>query len=184
MEPHVAEIILEQMVEAESLVRVLKRTPLVGALLEEQRLLGARFRDGDSPLEVRAQVAIDATYEGDLAAAAGVAYCVGREGRSDHNESLAGNLFFDWRFNRQEILPRSTGESSGYVQAYCFRETLRMTRPGAFPRTSPRAMPTFCRCTGRSTRIWRLDGFVSCGTLSGSILSRTGSGAPMATSRP
>ena len=41
MEPHVAEIILEQMVEAESLVRVLKRTPLVGALLEEQRLLGA-----------------------------------------------------------------------------------------------------------------------------------------------
>lgn len=143
MEPHVAEIILEQMVEAESLVRVLKRTPLVGALLEEQRLLGARFRDGDRPLEVRAQVAIDATYEGDLAAAAGAAYRVGREGRSDHNESLAGNLFFDWRFNRQEILPQSTGESSGYVQAYCFRETLTDDPARRLPPDKPEGYADF-----------------------------------------
>lgn len=36
------------------------------------------------------QVFIDASYEGDLMAGAGVSYVTGREGVSDFNESLAG----------------------------------------------------------------------------------------------
>ena len=45
---------------------------------------------------VTAGVWVDATYEGDLLAAAGVSYRVGREARSLHGESLAG---------RRELLP-------------------------------------------------------------------------------
>lgn len=37
-----------------------------------------------------AKVLVDATYEGDLMAAAGVRYFTGREGRSTYGESLAG----------------------------------------------------------------------------------------------
>ena len=36
------------------------------------------------------QVFIDASYEGDLMAGAGVSYVTGREGVSEFNESLAG----------------------------------------------------------------------------------------------
>ena len=143
MEPHVAESTLDQMVKAESLVQVLKRTSLVGALLEDQRLLGARFGHGDRTLDIRAQVTIDATYEGDLAAAAGAAYHVGREGRSNHDENLAGHLFFDWRFNRQEILPQSTGESHGNVQAYCFRETFTDDPARRIPLDKPESYADF-----------------------------------------
>ena len=45
------------------------------------------FTDGS---EVRAKVFIDASYEGDLMARAGVSYTWGREGRKDYNESWAG----------------------------------------------------------------------------------------------
>ena len=43
----------------------------------------------------RAKVFIDATYEGDLMAAAGVSYAVGRESRSAYNESLGGVRYMD-----------------------------------------------------------------------------------------
>ncbi len=45
--------------------------------------------DGRTTLTVTADVYIDATYEGDLIAAAKVPYRVGREGREEYNESLA-----------------------------------------------------------------------------------------------
>ena len=43
----------------------------------------------------RAKVFIDATYEGDLMAAAGVPYTVGREARDTYNESKAGVRYMD-----------------------------------------------------------------------------------------
>ena len=43
----------------------------------------------------RAKVFIDATYEGDLMAAAGVPYSVGREGQDAYNESKAGVRYMD-----------------------------------------------------------------------------------------
>lgn len=45
--------------------------------------------DGDSRIAIRSDYFIDATYEGDLMAAAGVPYRIGREGQSEHGESLA-----------------------------------------------------------------------------------------------
>ncbi len=41
-------------------------------------------------IKVRARIFIDASYEGDLMAEAGVSYAVGRESRDKYNESLAG----------------------------------------------------------------------------------------------
>ena len=42
-----------------------------------------------------AEVFIDASYEGDLMAAAGVSFVTGREGQSEYNESLAGFVSCD-----------------------------------------------------------------------------------------
>ena len=66
-------------------------------LLEKVEKTGARI----TKLQVRggtvyqAKVFIDATYEGDLMAAAGVSYTVGREARDTYDESKAGVRYMD-----------------------------------------------------------------------------------------
>ena len=45
---------------------------------------------GPAAARIRARVFIDASYEGDLMAGAGVPWCVGRESAAAYNESLAG----------------------------------------------------------------------------------------------
>jgi hypothetical protein len=126
MEPHVAERILNEMLAAESGIRLLTHHELVKARTETNRVVGVELKNRltGEHVEIDFTVAVDGAYEGDLAAAAGVSYRVGREGRSEFGERFAGRIFHDWRFNRQEFLPESTGESSEYVQAYCFRMTL------------------------------------------------------------
>jgi hypothetical protein len=49
----------------------------------------------DGERRATAPVFVDATYEADLAALAGVAYRVGREARSEYNEMHAGKVFTD-----------------------------------------------------------------------------------------
>lgn len=73
---------------------------------------------------VRAAVFIDGTYEGDLMAAAGVAWRVGREGRAEYDESLAPET------------------ADGQLQAYNFR--FIMTREPA-NRVPPVAPPGYRR---------------------------------------
>jgi hypothetical protein len=73
---------------------------------------------------VRAAVCIDGTYEGDLMAAAGVAWRVGREGRAEYDESLAPET------------------ADGQLQAYNFR--FIMTRDPA-NRVTPVAPPGYRR---------------------------------------
>ncbi|HCI92425.1 MAG TPA: xanthan lyase [Verrucomicrobiales bacterium] len=72
----------------------------------EQLLKSVRKKDGRiTDLTVRggkvyqAKVFIDATYEGDLMAAAGVSYTVGREARDTYGESLAGVRYLDEKIN-------------------------------------------------------------------------------------
>ncbi len=85
-EPHVAEDILFQMVNE-------ARVPV----WFQQRLAQAR-RNGTRITELvmengriyRARMFIDATYEGDLMARAGVSYTVGREANSQYGETLNG----------------------------------------------------------------------------------------------
>ena len=74
-------------------------------------------------LHVTARTFIDATYEGDLAARAGVPSRVGREGCDEFGESFAGIRYIDWR-NGQEIQTPQSGEPSIGIQAYCARSII------------------------------------------------------------
>lgn len=88
-EPHVALTIMKQMLEA-SHVTVLLRHRLLekrGVVRSGTRITEISTENGAS---FKAKVFIDATYEGDLMAQAGVSYTWGREGISQYGELLAG----------------------------------------------------------------------------------------------
>lgn len=88
-EPKVAERLLEQMA-AEARVEVLRDAWLdreAGVELGSGRILSIRLLGGRV---VRGKMFIDATYEGDLMAAAGVRHTVGREPNSLNGETLNG----------------------------------------------------------------------------------------------
>ncbi|MEM9379456.1 MAG: FAD-dependent oxidoreductase [Planctomycetota bacterium] len=89
-EPHVAESIFEDLV-AEHDVQVwrgerLDRGP-DGLEVRDGRIVSLRTASGRV---ARGDVFVDATYEGDLMALAGVSHVVGREGEDEFGESLAG----------------------------------------------------------------------------------------------
>lgn len=67
-----------------------------------------------------ARVFIDATYEGDLAAAAGVPFSTRREGFQDYHEPMAGRVYQRWG-HAHEIGDGSTFEGDDTIQAYNFR---------------------------------------------------------------
>ncbi|WP_170266795.1 FAD-dependent oxidoreductase [Brevifollis gellanilyticus] len=106
MEPGVAEHLFNKMVSAEkNITTLLSHYPVEvvreGALIRKVALLESRT--GFQPVRkdervensfyVTASTYIDATYEGDLAAVAKVAYRVGREGRDEYGEPHAGKVF-------------------------------------------------------------------------------------------
>ena len=106
-EPHAAQKLFQRMLDDEDRITLLKRHELRQVLAAEGRVTGCVFdnRDGGRPLRVDAAVTIDATYEADVAAAAGVDYRVGREARGEYDERFAGKVYYDWRYNRQCFLP-------------------------------------------------------------------------------
>lgn len=96
------------------LVGVLKEGHLIKAVLLLDRNRGIRWL-------MEGNIFIDATYEGDLAAMAGVPYRVGREGRHEFGEEYAGEVFWDSR-NRQITFGKAEGDKK--VQAYNYRLNL------------------------------------------------------------
>jgi hypothetical protein len=109
---------------------------------------------------VRATAFIDASYEGDLMAAAGIKYTVGREANTTYGESAAGRLAMppvwgckcNWNLgdvngidSTGKLLPmvhgRSTDEVEGAgdekVQAYNFRLCLTRIRTNQVPFPAP-----------------------------------------------
>jgi hypothetical protein len=105
-------------------------------------------------------VFIDATYEGDLMAATGVSYHVGREANSVYNEKWNGvqkNIFHHNHYFKDQInpyknpanpssglLPRISAETPGEngtgdnkIQAYCFRLCLTQHPDNKVPLTRP-----------------------------------------------
>ena len=85
-EPHVAEDIFFQMVN-EAKVAVYFQQRLASVKKEGGRITEIVMENGKV---YRAAMFVDATYEGDLMAKAGVSYTVGREGNAKYNETLNG----------------------------------------------------------------------------------------------
>lgn len=153
-EPHVAERVLFDMVN-EAKVELYLQARLAKVTKEGARIREIAMEDGRV---VRARVFIDATYEGDLLARAGVQFTVGREPNSQYGETLngiraetpkhqfltavdpyqtpgkanAGLLAFV-----QDLLPGTHGEGDKAVQAYNFRLVLTKDPGNQRPITPP-----------------------------------------------
>tara|TARA_R100001132_G_scaffold27305_1_gene32124 strand:+ start:2956 stop:5103 length:2148 start_codon:yes stop_codon:yes gene_type:complete len=142
-EPHVAEATFEKML-SEQAIPVLKQQRLdlkQGVKKEQARIASIKMESG---LVISGNVFIDATYEGDLMAVAGVSYHVGRESNDTYGESLNGiqtrNAVFHQFIKpvdpyvvpgdpqsgllpgvQQEGPGGKDGDGDHRVQAYCFR---------------------------------------------------------------
>ncbi|WP_101295815.1 FAD-dependent oxidoreductase [Halegenticoccus soli] len=75
-------------------------------------------RNGGQRERYHGDVFVDATYEGDLAAAADVSYRIGREGVDAHGEPLAGKVYAAWAGTADAV---STGRGDNAIQAYNYR---------------------------------------------------------------
>ena len=161
-EPHVAEQVFEDLV-AEHEIRVdrdrwLDRT--AGVVLHDGRIASITTTNGAT---YTAKMFIDATYEGDLMAAAGVTYTVGREAKSTYGERYngvqTGVLHHKHHFGGLKkkispylvpddpasgLLPKISGEppgeygaADGKIQAYCYRVCLTDHAPNRLPFAKP-----------------------------------------------
>jgi hypothetical protein len=142
-EPHAAEAVFEAFVK-ENNIPVFRNEWLdreQGVAMQGKRLVSFTTLEGNT---YTARVFIDATYEGDLMAAAGVSYHVGRESSDTYGESLNGvqaGVHHHLHYFRNKIdpyrepgnpasglLPRISpdpvgeqGSGDHRVQAYCYR---------------------------------------------------------------
>jgi hypothetical protein len=159
-EPHVAEAVFEQWVKDNGIEVVrnawLDRSP-GGVSKQDGRIVAIRTLDGRT---FPGSVFIDATYEGDLMAAAGVSYHVGREANSVYGETHNGvqldvrhhNHYFKQPIDpyvvpgdpSSGLVPRispnppgKTGEGDAKVQAYCYRMCLSYEPENRIPFAKP-----------------------------------------------
>jgi hypothetical protein len=122
-EPKVAlQVFWHMLAEAQSLDLYL-RHELAGVLKNGNQILAVLLHDKTRGIrrKVEGSVFIDATYEGDLAAMAGVPYRVGREGRHEFGEEYASEVFWDSR-TREITFGKPDGDRK--VQAYNYRLTV------------------------------------------------------------
>ena len=159
-EPHVAENTFEQFVK-EYEIQVLRNEWLdrssKGTVKKEGKIVSFKTLSGDI---FTGKMFIDATYEGDLMAAAGVNYHVGREANSVYNEKWNGvqtevfqhNHYFQTKISPYKIegdpssglLPEVSAEpAEAYgsgdkkLQAYCFRMCLSNHPDNRIPFSKP-----------------------------------------------
>ncbi|MCA9030728.1 MAG: FAD-dependent oxidoreductase, partial [Planctomycetaceae bacterium] len=156
-EPHVAEGIVRDMLKDAGVVVVtgefLDRAQ--GAEMQGQRLVSLTMQSGR---KVAGKVFIDATYEGDLLAAVGVSFTVGRESNAMYGETLNGVQVGHARshqFVKQvdgyivpgdpksgllpgiETDPGVDGEGDARVQAYNFRICMTDNKENQVPFAKP-----------------------------------------------
>ncbi len=159
-EPHVAERVFEDMVREHSIPvhrdQWLDRSPGAGVEMDGNKIVSIKMLSGE---HYRGRMFIDATYEGDLMAAAGVSYAVGREANSQYNETLNGVQLDNAVKHQFEndisayvvpgdptsgLLPRVSAEPPGVqgeadhrVQAYNFRMCLTRVPENRVPFPKP-----------------------------------------------
>lgn len=93
-EPHVAARVTQEMLD-EAGVIVLTEQWLQSVEKEGTQIVGLTTKKG----HFTGRMFIDASYEGDLLAASGVSWTIGREGRAEYGESLAGKQYPKSRMN-------------------------------------------------------------------------------------
>lgn len=86
-EPHVAEQAFLQMLAQQHTLRVVYNAALTSVTVNNHAITSVLSGNG---VRYRAAMFIDSSYEGDLMAAAGVPYALGREAAQQYGESLAG----------------------------------------------------------------------------------------------
>jgi hypothetical protein len=136
-EPHVAEAVFEAMIAHESKITVLRGWRLKKAEISEHKLQGITLvhRRNSEERHLKARVLVDATYEGDLYAAAGAKFRLGRESREEFCEEHAGVVYFDYQ--KHEFLPGSTGAGDDALPAYTYRLCLTKGPQNAARMTAP-----------------------------------------------
>jgi len=152
-EPHIAEQVFQEMIE-EAGVPLYYRQFLQSVEKEGARLVSITMESG---LTVRAKAFIDATYEGDLMARAGVQYHVGREANATYDETLNGLQVHDTHQFELAVDPYvvegdpasgllpgitpgdpgQTGDGDHRVQAYNFRLCLTTNADNRIPYEQP-----------------------------------------------
>ncbi|EPR65555.1 FAD-dependent oxidoreductase [Cyclobacterium qasimii] len=120
-EPSVAELVFNQMIAEEKNIKVLFNYQIEEAELEAGKISKLRFKDRSSGADksLKAEVFVDATYEGDVFALAGAAFRLGREGKEEFDEAHAGQIFFD--FNEKAFLEGGSGKGDDRLPAYTYR---------------------------------------------------------------
>lgn len=144
-EPHVAMRVTMQMLD-EAGVKVLTERYLGSVTKEGPRITSLVTKNG----AFTARVFVDGTYEGDLMAAAGVDWTIGREGRNEYGESLAGKQYPKQKMNingfddKGNLLPLVTTNDAGdneagdsNVMTYSFRLCLTEYPDNRVPMPKP-----------------------------------------------
>ncbi len=143
VEPHVAEMTFCKMIQELDIVVLMKQriNRAQGVIKKGEQIVSLLLESG---LQIRGRVFIDASYEGDLMAAAAVSFVVGRESNAEYNEKYNGvqynisptsPLLKIDPFNIQNdpssgLLPRvfpmdgKQGKEDTLLQAYGFRMCL------------------------------------------------------------
>jgi len=139
-EPSVAEQVFEELLAEQPNVTVVRMRQF-DALPERVEIRDGTIRSirvqnrETGELETyTGRIFIDATYEGDLAAAAGVPYRLGREGKTEFDEPMAGRLYKYWGGPVEE---GSTFLGDNAVQAYNYRLCLTTDPQNMVPVPKP-----------------------------------------------
>ncbi|HSI83046.1 MAG TPA: FAD-dependent oxidoreductase [Candidatus Methylacidiphilales bacterium] len=139
-EPSVAEKVLETILSEYPKIIARKEmqfdsfpenVTLSGTLITEIRILNRVTSETE---RFAARVFIDATYEGDLAAAAGAPYRLGREDQREFNEPMAGQIYKTWN---GDIGAGTTGRGDNAIQSYNYRLPLTKVAENRVPITQP-----------------------------------------------
>ncbi len=149
-EPHVADAVFRAML-SEAEVKVITEARLDKVQKNGRRITSISTRDGKTYV---AKMFIDASYEGDLMAKGGVSYTVGREGRDQYDETLAGvqqrSPAHQWPVpvsatdSDGQLLPcvqpgppEAAGTGDRKVQAYNYRLCMTQVPENRFPFPKP-----------------------------------------------
>lgn len=133
-EPRVAEKVFESFIAEQPLITVLKHHQLVSAEVKDGRVVAVTILNRATKVEqkLNAKVFVDGTYEGDLIAAAGAEFRLGREARDDFGEPHAGHIY---NIPGGERIG-GTGAGDKRMQAFTFRIPLSSNPENQVPLTA------------------------------------------------